>query len=210
MNEKNDSYYPLNVFNSFSKDKFYRDYNMNNYMINKKGMFIPKKFDIFAFAFLFLSSIPLTILISGASFFIVVPFLDSGESANVVALFTMKCVSIILFTFSLYFSFVFSTEFSNNYDNSGLLSFLVKKKNTSYFGQEEYDLVKKNCPEELDKWVSAIIDYGETKGNEAKKYADNIVKISKQRENDVTTQNRKNSDDKWLNDRLASDALLDF
>lgn len=210
MNEKNDNYYPLSVFNSFSKDKFYQDFSMNNYMINKKGMFIPKKFDIFAFVFLFLFSIPLTILISGVSFLIVLSFSNNGEPANVIALLIIKCVSIILFMFSLYFSFVFSTEFSNNYDNSGLLSFLVKKKNTSYFGQEEYDLVKKNCPEELDKWVSAIIDYGETKGNEAEKYADNIVKVSKQKEKAVQTQNRKNSDDKWLNDRIASDALLDF
>ena len=210
MSKKNNNYYPLDVFKSFPKYKFSQDDNMNNSMINKKGMFLPKKFDIFTFVTLSLCSYFLAVVISGLSFFIISHFSYNDAAASAIFYSFMGYVAIILSVFSLYFSFVLTTDSSSKYDNSGLLSFLVKKKNTSYFGQEEYDLVEKHCPEELDKWVSAIIDYGETNGNEAKKYADNIVKISKQREKAVQTQNRKNSDDKWFNDRIESDALLDF
>lgn len=202
MSAKKSNYYPLNVFNSFSKDKFYQDDNMNNYMINKKGMFLPKKFDLLALGFLFFFSVPLVLVISGVSFFLVVPFSHNVESAHETTLVIMKYVAIIVFMISAYLSFVVNADNSNKYYHNGLLSVPVKKKNTAYFGQQEYDLVKKHCPSELDKWVSAIIEYGENRSNEAKTYANAIAKTAEERENAL-----RPSDDKVV---IASEVLWNF
>ena len=202
MSAKNKNHYPLNLFSSFSKDKFYQDNNMNNYMINKKGMFTPKKFDLLAFGFLFFYSVPLILVISGVSFFLVVPFSQNVESANETTLMIMKYLAIIVFVISAYLSFVVNTDNSNKYYHNGLLSIPVKKKNTAYFGQQEYDLVKKHCPSELDKWVSAIIEYGENRTNEAKTYANTIAKTAQQKENAL-----RPSGDKVV---IASEVLWSF
>ena len=206
MSAKNNNYYPLNAFNSFSKDKFYQDFNMNNYMINKKGMFTPKKFNILTFAFLSIVSVLLNIFIGGLSFVITLYFSNNEDFSNSIANLIMKGFSVLSIMCILYFSFVLSIS-TNHYD---FLTFLVKKNNTSYFGQEEYDLVKKHCPSELDKWVSAIIDYGEKNSNEAKKYADNIVKISQKRKDRAEKEKNSSVDEKWVDHRVSSDVLLDF
>ena len=208
MSKKNNNYYPLDVFKSFPKYKFSQDDNMNNSMINKKGMFLPKKFDIFTFVTLSLCSYFLAVVISGLSFFIISHFSYNDAAASAIFYSFMGYVAIILSVFSLYFSFVLSSNGPRKRDCS--LYFLVKKKNTSYFGQEEYDLVEKHCPEELDKWVSAIIDYGESTSHEAKTYADNIVKISQKRKDKAEKEKNRNIDEQWIHDRILSDALLDF
>ena len=147
-------------------------------------------------------------MISGLSFFIISHFSYNDAAASAIFYSFMGYVAIILSVFSLYFSFVLSSNGPRKRDCS--LYFLVKKKNTSYFGQEEYDLVEKHCPEELDKWVSAIIDYGESTSHEAKTYADNIVKISQKRKDKAEKEKNRNIDEQWIHDRILSDALLDF
>ena len=116
MSAKNDNHYPLNVFSSFSKE-----------------MFIPKKFDPHALGFLFIHSVPLIMLISGVTFFLVVPFSHNVDAANATTLMIMKYFSIIVFMIIVYLSFVLTTK---NPNNNGQLSFVVKKN-----GQEESDLV---------------------------------------------------------------------